>query len=87
MSLEIKTIIFSESLITGRVPAMAIITNTKAGSVTVGFPYHTEGENAARIAAYALCEKFRWTPHNLAGGQLKNGDYVFVFVDVVEKSA
>ena len=61
--------------------------DTKAGSVTIGYPYHTQGETAARIAAYALCEKFRWKPHNLEGGQLKNGDYVFVFVDIKEKSA
>ena len=52
----------------------------KTGSVTIGFPYHIDGEQAARLAAITLCDKFRWRSSNLAGGLLKNGDYVYVWV-------
>ena len=51
----------------------------KTGSVTIGYPFHVDGEQAARLAAIELCMKFRWRSHNLVGGQLKNGDYVFVW--------
>jgi hypothetical protein len=51
----------------------------KTGSVTIGLPYHVDGEQAARLAAITLCDKFRWRSYNLVGGQLKNGDYVFVW--------
>ncbi len=50
----------------------------KGGSVTIGYPYQTEGEKAARIACDALCEKLGWDSSRRIGGQLKNQDYVFV---------
>lgn len=49
-----------------------------AGSVTVGWPYELSGEEAHKVAALALCNKFGWTT-NIVGGQLANGNYVFCF--------
>lgn len=52
-----------------------------AGSITVGYPYELSGQACHRAAAEALALKFGWnTPFHgqLLGGQLENGDYVFV---------
>jgi len=51
-----------------------------AGSVTVPYDYSVNmGEDNARLAADALCKKLGWT-WDMLGGQMANGDYVFVFV-------
>lgn len=52
--------------------------NAAAGSVTVDWPCELSGEEAHKVAALALCNKFGW-PVNIIGGQLANGDYVFCF--------
>jgi len=54
-----------------------------AGSVTISYPYELSGQAVHRKAAEALCAKFDWDVESiygqLIGGQLANGDYVFVF--------
>ena len=53
-----------------------------AGSVTISYPYDLSGDALFRSAADALCAKLGWTDDaypTLYGGQLANGNYVFVF--------
>jgi len=53
-----------------------------AGKVTIPYSYEFSGQQAHRIAAETLASKLGWTGQHygkLAGGQLHNGDYAFVF--------
>lgn len=51
-----------------------------AGSITVPYDYAVSmGEDNAKLAAVELCKKLGWT-WDMLGGQVANGDYVFVFV-------
>lgn len=65
------------------------VTNTKGsrikatcatGSVTIDYPHELSGMSCHAKAAYALLAKKHWD-YKLVGGQLANGDYVFVMVD------
>lgn len=49
----------------------------QAESVTIPYPYGLSGQAVHRAAAQALADKYGWTDRYL-GGQLPNGDYVFV---------
>ncbi len=48
-----------------------------AGSVTISYPHELSGQAVHRKAAEALRDKFGWNGE-LLGGQLADGDYVFV---------
>jgi hypothetical protein len=48
-----------------------------AGSVIISYPHELSGQACHRAAAEALAAKFGWKSKYL-GGQLPNGDYVFV---------
>ena len=50
---------------------------SQARSVTINYPYELYGQAAHRAAALALADKYGWEDQYL-GGQLPNGDYVFV---------
>lgn len=57
----------------------------QAGCITISYPYELSGQACHRAAAEALALKCEWdTPFygKLLGGQLKNGDYVFVWNNV-----
>lgn len=53
-----------------------------AGSITISYPYELSGQACHRAAAEALRDKFGWDHGPLVGGQLSNGDYVFVFNNI-----
>jgi hypothetical protein len=60
----------------------------QAGSITIPYPYELSGQACHRKAAEALALKCEWdTPFygELLGGQLKNGDYVFVWNNAFSK--
>jgi hypothetical protein len=53
-----------------------------AGSITISYPYELSGQACHRAAADTLIKKLGWIESSygeLIGGQLKSGDYVFVF--------
>ena len=53
-----------------------------AGSITIPYPHELSGQACHRAAAEALVVKLGWNaPYygGLLGGQLKNGDYTFIF--------
>jgi hypothetical protein len=49
----------------------------ESGSVTISYPHELSGQAVYRAAAQALADKYGWKSQYL-GGQLPNGDYVFV---------
>ena len=49
----------------------------QAGSVTIPYPHELSGQAVYRAAAQALADKYGWKSQYL-GGQLSNGDHVFV---------
>jgi hypothetical protein len=52
-----------------------------AGSVTVGYDYALSDSDNALSVANELANKYQWLEsHKLEGGQLNNGNYVFVMV-------
>jgi hypothetical protein len=54
-----------------------------SGSVSIPYDSGTKmipGEENAAVAAQALCAKLGWSG-TMHGGQLKNGNWVFVFED------
>ena len=53
-----------------------------AGSITIDYPHELSGMDCHAAAAKALVEKLGWIDAQyggLLGGQLSNGEYVFVF--------
>lgn len=59
-----------------------------AGSVTIGYPHELSGQACFRAAAEALSDKLGWSTGaygQLLGGQLKTGEYVFVFNNSASK--
>jgi hypothetical protein len=53
-----------------------------AGSITISYPYELSGQACHRAAVEALMFNLSWDKNTfppIVGGQLKNGDYVFVF--------
>jgi hypothetical protein len=49
----------------------------QAGSITIPYPHELSGQAVHRLAALSLADKYGWEDQYL-GGQLPNGDYVFV---------
>lgn len=59
-----------------------------AGSISIPYPYELSGQACHRKAAEALVKKLGWNDAyygGLLGGQLKSGDYVFVFSSELSK--
>ena len=60
-----------------------------AGSITIDYPHGLSGQATHRKAAEALVFKLGWVDTyygGLLGGQLANGDYVFVFNSELSKA-
>ena len=56
-------------------------------SVTIGYPHELNSDDAHRLAAEKLCDKYGWTHRSadgassrLVSGGLPNGDTVFCFI-------
>lgn len=53
-------------------------------SVSIGYPHELDSEDAHKLAAKTMCDKYAWQKRGLVMGTLPNGDNVFVMQNLCD---